>query len=228
MDELREYDVSVNGRVLKLSPEYHENASAVQYCAPRSAGQIRVNHTPALFSADAVCAAALVFATQKKESGHTVVMVEVSDTRPPVPAVVDMRNGHVTVCPPVPVVHETVNGVRRLDFPGIRCYVGLEMPALPEEDLPVLLVSRNGDCSDVKASFCSGSPESIVLLPGSGLAAAAAVIDYAATFPDGVSECGVGMPGGDLEVGVSVRDGAVTGLSVCSIVRMLSTGGAAT
>ncbi len=221
MDFTKDYDVIVNGRLVKLTPNADAaDESCTRYCAPRSAGQIRTENRLGVFSADDVCAAALVYALQSGESGHAVVMVESSGADAPVPVVVNQKSGHVTIRLPLPEILEPVDCVRHIAYPGLHCYVGEHVSDLPDAETPALLVCRNSDCSKVTVQLLVEKGLPPVELDASGLAAAAAVIDYAATYPDGVSECGVGMSGGDLEVGVSVRNGAVLGLSVCSVLRL--------
>ncbi|MFR6426119.1 MAG: hypothetical protein ACLUNO_11740 [Oscillospiraceae bacterium] len=55
----------------------------------------------------------------------------------------------------------------------------------------------------------------------SGSVAAAVVLT--ADFADGITEIGIGQPGGTLEVGVQRTDGAVTGLSIGGAVRLTQT-----
>ena len=221
MNYTKQYDVIVNGRMVKLTPNANAaDEGCTRYCAPRSAGQIRTENRLGVFSADDVCAAALVYALQSGESGHAVVMVESCGAEGPIPVVVNQKSGHVTIRLPLPEIREPVDGVRHIAYPGLRCYVGEHVSDVPDAETPALLVCRNSDCSKVTVQLLAEKGLPPVELDASGLAAAAAVIDYAATFPDGVSECGVGMNGGDLEVGVSVRNGAVLGLSVCSVLRL--------
>lgn len=222
MTESQKFYVSVNGRTILLSAADDDGTvDSARYCAPKSVGQIRTENRLGIFSADHVCAAAFLYAVQSGESGHAVVMAESCGTTAPIPVVADMKTGHVTVCPPIPVVHDPADGVRRMDFPGLRCYVGTQISNVPDAETPVMLVRRSADCSMVNVQLCLSHGAPLIELPASGIAAAAAVIDYASTFPNGVSECGVGMPGGELEVGVKVEDGAVLGLSVCSVLRLL-------
>ena len=57
--------------------------------------------------------------------------------------------------------------------------------------------------------------------PASGSVATAVVLT--ADFADGITEIGIGQPGGTLEVGVQRTDGAVTGLSIGGAVRLTQT-----
>ena len=73
---------------------------------------------------------------------------------------------------------------------------------------PVVFVRETASC--VAENSCA-----------SGSVAAAVVLT--ADFADGITEIGIGQPGGTLEVGVQRTDGAVTGLSIGGAVRLTQT-----
>ena len=73
---------------------------------------------------------------------------------------------------------------------------------------PVVFVRETGSC--VAETSCA-----------SGSVAAAVVLT--ADFADGITEIGIGQPGGTLEVGVQRTHGAVTGLSIGGPVRLAQT-----
>ena len=73
---------------------------------------------------------------------------------------------------------------------------------------PVVFVRETGSCV-AETSCASGSVATAVVLT--------------ADFGDGITEIGIGQPGGTLEVGVQRAHGAVTGLSIGGPVRLAQT-----
>ena len=73
---------------------------------------------------------------------------------------------------------------------------------------PVVFVRETASCV-AENSCASGSVATAVVLT--------------ADFADGITEIGIGQPGGTLEVGVQRTDGAVTGLSIGGAVRLTQT-----
>ncbi len=73
---------------------------------------------------------------------------------------------------------------------------------------PVVFVRETGSCV-AETSCASGSVATAVVLT--------------ADFADGITEIGIGQPGGTLEVGVQRAHGAVTGLSIGGPVRLAQT-----
>lgn len=94
--------------------------------------------------------------------------------------------------------------LRRKRAPSAPCFSN----GRPAASRPVVFVRETGSC--VAETSCA-----------SGSVAAAVVLT--ADFADGITEIGIGQPGGTLEVGVQRTHGAVTGLSIGGPVRLAQT-----
>lgn len=213
--------IRVNGRELsvRVNPQTEECAE-VAVCPPVCGGEIRVETAVPFFSADALCAAALIAALRRGETARCVVLTESAAANAVIPAVVEPDNGNVTVVLPVPAVRTENTDVCCLRWPGLDCCVSTG--ALPEKlpESPALYVLRDSKCEMLRMWLYDGLDAAWTELSASGLAAASAAVDMARSLDDGVMEYGIGMPGGTVEVGVSKRGGVLCGVSVCSAVSI--------
>ena len=75
----------------------------------------------------------------------------------------------------------------------------------------------------VRPALFGGSPEWTAGVRRHPTAVVATAVVLTADFADGITEIGIGQPGGTLEVGVQRTDGAVTGLSIGGAVRLTQT-----
>ena len=121
----------------------------------------------------------------------------------------------------------------RVTFAGITHFV-IDC-AQPDETLVQRAIAAAPEASAVGAIFLDrvcGSIKPVVFVRetascvaenscASGSVATAVVLT--ADFADGITEIGIGQPGGTLEVGVQRTDGAVTGLSIGGAVRLTQT-----
>ena len=205
----------VNGRTLVLAPE--DSAGTVHLCSPRFGGEIRVEMAHGIFSADALCAAAFVQAVRRGARERCVVMVESGGLAGILPVMVDPATGKVAAGIPIPEIAR-IGDTAKLQFPGLICCVGTNPRGLFDGDSAVLLVERNAECSFVSARGRLNADEPFSVFPASGIAAAAAAIDYAAAQLDGITEYEIGMEGGEIGIGVVMRGGVLSGLSVSSVV----------
>ena len=208
----------VNGRLLTHVPENgNSELDTIRLCHPCFGGEIRVEMPSDLFSADALCAAAFVQAVRRGDQKRCVVLVESSGWNSILPVMVDPDSGKTAAGIPVPEV-ERGNGPLKLTFPGLACLVGAGKSVPDNITSAVLLVERDESCSYVTACGRLKKEALTTVLPASGLAAAAAAIDYADAQPDGITEYEIGMDGGTIGVGVVMRGGQLSGLSVSSVV----------
>lgn len=213
--------IRVNGRALsvRVNPQTEECAE-VAVCPPACGGEIRVETAVPFFSADALCAAALIAALRRGETARCVVLTESAAADGVIPAVVEPDSGKVTLVLPVPTVNTEQPALCCVRFPGLDCFVSTgEYPSeLPAG--PALHVLRDVHSAMLRIRLYDANSAAWTELCSSGLAAASAAVDMAGTLADGVMEYGIGMPGGNVEVGVSKRGGVLCGVSVCSAVSI--------
>ena len=225
MPKTSELSVRVNGRDFVFASETNIlRPNAIRLCPAHSGGEIFVETSDGIFSSDAFTAAAYIYAKQKGEKTRCVVLMEGSGLSGIAPAVVEPDAGKVTLVLPTPSAARKADGAMYVTFPGIECVVS-EREMKPEEHgHSMLFVLRDAKCEMLRVRFKPTESAAWIEIPGSGLAAAAAAIDLADSLTDGVIEYGIGMPGGTAEVGVSKRNSAVAGVSVCSVVSWKMTG----
>ena len=219
MPRISDCNVTVNGRSLRLTRDAVSDFpnTAVLAVDPVGDAVVRID-TPA-FSADALSAAAYVSALQDGLQDRSILMTQTSCAPGVIPAVVEPAEQKVTLVLPVPEISPQENGDLIAAFPGIRCVVTRSEQAALAQEGAWLIVQRdeNGEMLRIRYKDASGTETELV---SSGLAAVAAAIDLAQTLSDGVIEYGIGMPGGTAEVGVSKKQEAVAGVSICSVLRM--------
>ena len=223
MHKISDAEILVNGT------SYHCAASAActdalwfSVHAPQLGGMLRVETFRNMFSPDAVCASAMLYAQRKQVTHPTVVTVECGDLPNLFSVVVNPAREQATCVLPVPRVEELEPNLMLLRYPTVTCLVQvseLQSP-LPTEVDAELAVICSPDHAQATAwnRTAHGGWEAA---QSNGLAAASAAIVFARSFADGVTEHDVQMPGGTAEVGVSIRNGELTGLSVCSSVKIV-------
>ena len=213
--------IRVNGRVLSVGAVPQPDARAdVTILPPSCGGEIRVETADSYFTADALCAAAFVAARNRGETGRCVVLAESAAANRVIPAVVEPDSGKVTLVLPVPTVNTADSARCCVRFPGLYCFVSTENLPTDLSVEPALHVLRDPKSEMLRIWLYDEKNTVWKELPSSGLAAASAAVDMAASLADGVMEYGIGMPGGTVEVGVSKRSGVLSGISVCSTVSI--------
>ena len=213
--------IRVNGRALSVRVDPQgEDYSEVMVCPPVCGGEVRAVTPEPYFSADALCAAALIAALNRGETARCVVLTESAAANAVFPAVVEPDSGRVTLVLPVPAVNTEHPALCCVRFPGLDCFVSTgELPAeMPAG--PALHILRDPHSEMLRIRLYDAKRAAWTELSSSGLAAAYAAVDMARTLADGVMEYGIGMPGGTVEVGVSKRGGVLCGVSVCSAVSI--------
>lgn len=219
MPRISDCNVTVNGRSLRLTRDAVSDFpnTAVLAADPADDTVVRVD-APA-FSADALSAAAYAAALQDGLQDRSILMTQTACAPGVIPAVMEPSEHKVTLVLPVPEIFRRENGDLIAAFPGISCVVTRSEQAALSQEGTWLIVQRdeNGEMIRIRYRDASGTETELV---SSGLAAVAAAIDLAQTLSDGVIEYGIGMAGGTAEVGVSKKQGAVAGVSICSVLRM--------
>ena len=205
--------------------------------APRSGGEIRLEMMGGEFCGNALRCAGFYQALRNGAQGKSCVFAEISGADGVQPVMADTAEGTASTVMPLPLSVQPAGWAdvqaARVTFAGITHFV-IDC-AQPDETLVQRAIAAAPEASAVGAIFLDrahGSIKPVVFVRetascvaenscASGSVAAAVVLT--ADFADGITEIGIGQPGGTLEVGVQRTDGAVTGLSIGGAVRLTQT-----
>lgn len=204
---------------------------------PRSGGEIRLEMMGGEFCGNALRCAGFYQALRTGAQGKSCVFAEISGADGVQPVMADTAEGTASTVMPLPLSVQSAGWAdvqaARVTFAGITHFV-IDC-AQPDETLVQRAIAAAPEASAVGAIFLDrahGSIKPVVFVRetascvaenscASGSVAAAVVLT--ADFADGITEIGIGQPGGTLEVGVQRTDGAVTGLSIGGAVRLTQT-----
>lgn len=204
---------------------------------PRSGGEIRLEMMGGEFCGNALRCAGFYQALRNGAQGKSCVFAEISGADGVQPVMADTAEGTASTVMPLPLSVQSAGWVdvqaTRVTFAGITHFV-IDC-AQPDETLVQRAIAAAPEASAVGAIFLDrahGSIKPVVFVRetascvaenscASGSVATAVVLT--ADFADGITEIGIGQPGGTLEVGVQRTDGAVTGLSIGGAVRLAQT-----
>ncbi len=205
--------------------------------APRSGGEIRLEMMGGEFCGNALRCAGFYQALRNGAQGKSCVFAEISGADGVQPVMADTAEGTASTVMPLPLSVQPAGWAdvqaARVTFAGITHFV-IDC-AQPDETLVQRAIAAAPEASAVGAIFLDrahGSIKPVVFVRetascvaenscASGSVAAAVVLT--ADFADGITEIGIGQPGGTLEVGVQRADGAVMGLSIGGAVRLTQT-----
>lgn len=205
--------------------------------APRSGGEIRLEMMGGEFCGNALRCAGFYQALRNGAQGKSCVFAEISGADGVQPVMADTAEGTASTVMPLPLSVQSAGWAdvqaARVTFAGITHFV-IDC-AQPDETLVQRAIAAAPEASAVGAIFLDrahGSIKPVVFVRetascvaenscASGSVAAAVVLT--ADFADGITEIGIGQPGGTLEVGVQRADGAVMGLSIGGAVRLTQT-----
>jgi len=205
--------------------------------APRSGGEIRLEMMGGEFCGNALRCAGFYQALRNGAQGKSCVFAEISGADGVQPVMADTAEGTASTVMPLPLSVQPAGWAdvqaARVTFAGITHFV-IDC-AQPDETLVQRAIAAAPEASAVGAIFLDrahGSIKPVVFVRetascvaenscASGSVATAVVLT--ADFADGITEIGIGQPGGTLEVGVQRADGAVTGLSIGGAVRLTQT-----
>lgn len=205
--------------------------------APRSGGEIRLEMMGGEFCGNALRCAGFYQALRTGAQGKSCVFAEISGADGVQPVMADTAEGTASTVMPLPLSVQPAGWAdvqaARVTFAGITHFV-IDC-AQPDETLVQRAIAAAPEASAVGAIFLDrahGSIKPVVFVRetascvaenscASGSVATAVVLT--ADFVDGITEIGIGQPGGTLEVGVQRTDGAVTGLSIGGAVRLTQT-----
>lgn len=205
--------------------------------APRSGGEIRLEMMGGEFCGNALRCAGFYQALRTGAQGKSCVFAEISGADGVQPVMADTAEGTASTVMPLPLSVQPAGWAdvqaARVTFAGITHFV-IDC-AQPDEALVQRAIAAAPEASAVGAIFLDrthGSIKPVVFVRetascvaenscASGSVATAVVLT--ADFADGITEIGIGQPGGTLEVGVQRTDGAVTGLSIGGAVRLTQT-----
>lgn len=204
---------------------------------PRSGGEIRLEMMGGEFCGNALRCAGFYQALRTGAQGKSCVFAEISGADGVQPVMADTAEGTASTVMPLPLSVQPAGWAdvqaTRVTFAGITHFV-IDC-AQPDETLVQRAIAAAPEASAVGAIFLDrahGSIKPVVFVRetascvaenscASGSVAAAVVLT--ADFADGITEIGIGQPGGTLEVGVQRADGAATGLSIGGAVRLTQT-----
>lgn len=204
---------------------------------PRSGGEIRLEMMGGEFCGNALRCAGFYQALRNGAQGKSCVFAEISGADGVQPVMADTAEGTASTVMPLPLSVQPAGWAdvqaARVTFAGITHFV-IDC-AQPDETLVQRAIAAAPEASAVGAIFLDrahGSIKPVVFVRetascvaenscASGSVAAAVVLT--ADFADGITEIGIGQPGGTLEVGVQRADGAATGLSIGGAVRLTQT-----
>lgn len=205
--------------------------------APRSGGEIRLEMMGGEFCGNALRCAGFYQALRNGAQGKSCVFAEISGADGVQPVMADTAEGTASTVMPLPLSVQPAGWAdvqaARVTFAGITHFV-IDC-AQPDETLVQRAIAAAPGAGAVGAIFLDrahGSIKPVVFVRetascvaenscASGSVATAVVLT--ADFADGITEIGIGQPGGTLEVGVQRTDGAVTGLSIGGAVRLTQT-----
>ena len=204
---------------------------------PRSGGEIRLEMMGGEFCGNALRCAGFYQALRTGAQGKSCVFAEISGADGVQPVMADTAEGTASTVMPLPLSVQPAGWAdvqaTRVTFAGITHFV-IDC-AQPDETLVQRAIAAAPEASAVGAIFLDrahGSIKPVVFVRetascvaenscASGSVATAVVLT--ADFADGITEIGIGQPGGTLEVGVQRADGAATGLSIGGAVRLTQT-----
>lgn len=223
---------ALSERLLSL-PELHIEQAAF-LVPPRHGGEIRLEMMGGEFCGNALRCAGFYRALCRAEQGKCCVMAEISGADGVLPVMVDVAQSAASTTMPLPVSVERLDWpgapVHRVAFDGITHYVVDR--AEPDDALVQRALRDDAGSPAVGVIFldrATGAIRPIVYVRETGSCVAetscasgstAAAIVLSADLLDGITEIGVGQPGGDLEVGVRKEAGQVTGLSIGGPIRL--------
>ena len=205
--------------------------------APRCGGEIRLEMMGGEFCGNALRCAGFYQALRNGAQGKSCVFAEISGADGVQPVMADTAEGTASTVMPLPLSVQPAGWAdvqaARVTFAGITHFV-IDC-VQPDETLVQRAIAAAPEASAVGAIFLDracGSIKPVVFVRetascvaenscASGSVATAVVLT--ADFADGITEIGIGQPGGTLEVGVQRTDGAVTGLSIGGAVRLTQT-----
>lgn len=222
----------VAAQILRL-PELHIEQVAF-LTAPRSGGEIRLEMMGGEFCGNALRCAGFYHALRTGAQGKTCVFAEISGAEGVQPVMADTAEGTASTVMPLPLSAQPAGWTdvqaTRVTFAGITHFV-IDC-AQPDEALVQRAIAAAPEASAVGALFldrAAGSMRPVVFVRETGSCVAetscasgsvATAVVLTADFADGITEIGIGQPGGTLEVGVQRTHGAVTGLSIGGPVRL--------
>lgn len=215
-------------------PELHIEQAAF-LVPPQQGGEIRLEMMGGEFCGNALRCAGFYQALRRSERGKCCVMAEISGVDGVLPVMVDVAQSAASTTMPLPVSVAVLDWpeapVHRVTFDGITHYVidraepdnALIQRAIQDASAspavgvmffnratgairPVVYVRQTDSCV-AETSCASGSTATAIVL--------------SSDLRDGITEIGVGQPGGDLEVGVRKEAGQVTGLSIGGPVALV-------
>lgn len=205
--------------------------------APRSGGEIRLEMMGGEFCGNALRCAGFYQALRNGAQGKSCVFAEISGADGVQPVMADTAEGTASTVMPLPLSVQPAGWAdvqaARVTFAGITHFV-IDC-AQPDETLVQRAIDAAPEASAVGAIFLDracGSIKPVVFVRETGSCVAetscasgsvAAAVELTADFADGITEIGIGQPGGTLEVGVQRTHGAVTGLSIGGPVRLAQT-----
>lgn len=205
--------------------------------APRSGGEIRLEMMGGEFCGNALRCAGFYQALRNGEQGKSCVLAEISGADGVQPVMADTAEGTASTVMPLPLPVQPAGWAdvqaARVTFAGITHFV-IDC-AQPDDALVQRAIAAAPLASAVGAVFldrAAGSIRPVVFVRETGSCVAetscasgsvAAAVVLTAGFADGITEIGIGQPGGTLEVGVQRTHGAVTGLSIGGPVRLAQT-----
>ena len=204
---------------------------------PRSGGEIRLEMMGGEFCGNALRCAGFYQALRNGAQGKSCVFAEISGADGVQAVMADTAEGTASTVMPLPLSVQPAGWAdvqaARVTFAGITHFV-IDC-AQPDETLVQRAIAAAPEASAVGAIFLDrahGSIKPVVFVRETGSCVAetscasgsvAAAVVLTADFADGITEIGIGQPGGTLEVGVQRTHGAVTGLSIGGPVRLAQT-----
>ena len=228
-------DLVRNDMILRLPELRIEQAAFLT--APRCGGEIRLEMMGGEFCGNALRCAGFYHALRTGAQGKTCVLAEISGAEGVQPVMADTAAGEASTVMPLPRAVQPADWpdvqAVRVTFDGITHFVMDR--AQPDDALVQRAIAAAPEASAVGALFldrAAGSMQPVVFVRETGSCVAetscasgsvATAVVLTADFADGITEIGIGQPGGTLEVGVQRAHGAVTGLSIGGPVRLAQT-----
>lgn len=225
----------IAAQLLRL-PELHIEQAAF-LTAPRCGGEIRLEMMGGEFCGNALRCAGFYHALRTGAQGKTCVFAEISGADGVQPVMADTAAGEASTVMPLPRAVQPVEWpdvpAVCVTFDGITHFV-IDR-AQPDDALVRRAIAAAPEASAVGALFldrAAGSMRPVVFVRETGSCVAetscasgsvATAVVLTADFADGITEIGIGQPGGTLEVGVQRAHDAVTGLSIGGPVRLAQT-----
>ena len=193
--------------------------------APRCGGEIRLEMMGGEFCGNALRCAGFYHALRTGAQGKTCVLAEISGAEGVQPVMADTAAGEASTVMPLPRAVQPADWpdvqAVRVTFDGITHFVMDR--AQPDDALVQRAIAAAPEASAVGALFLDRAAGSCVAETSCASGSVATAVVLTADFADGITEIGIGQPGGTLEVGVQRAHGAVTGLSIGGPVRLAQT-----